>query len=217
MHDGQNLFDPATSFVAGRTWKMRETADKLILAGEAEPLIIAGIYNTPARTDEYTHARDRKLHGGKADAYGRFIVGELKPFIDSEYRTLPNEGNTAMGGSSLGGLVTLYLGLKYAQFFSRLAVFSPSIWWNHKSIIGYANEYEGPPWPKMWFSMGSDEARRAQPDADLLYKRLVTNGWRPETSIHYERVPGGTHDETAWAAQVAPMLRFLFPAKTGGA
>lgn len=213
MHDGQNLFDPATSFVRGRTWQMKESSEALTAAGEIEPLIIVGIYNTPRRIDEYTHAQDAKHQGGNADDYGRMIVDELKPFIDAEYRTLPGEDNTAMGGSSLGGLVTLYLGVQHAAVFSRLAVFSPSIWWNYKSILSFVNDYEGPPWPKIWLSMGSAEAKRAQPDADLLYKRLVVNGWKPEITIHYERVPGGTHDETAWAEQVKPMLRFLFPAR----
>ena len=211
MSDGQNLFDPATSFIKGRTWQMRETADRLILDGEIEPLIIVGIYNSPHRLEEYTHARDHNMRGGNAGNYGRMVVRELKPFIDGEYRTLAGTAHTALGGSSLGGLVTLYLGLKHTDTFFKLAVFSPSVWWNHKSIIGYVNDYEGPPFPRIWLSMGSDEGRRAQPDVDLLYKRLVANGWRPEIDVHYERIAGGTHDETAWAGQVAAMLRFLFP------
>ena len=213
MHDGQNLFDPETSFVRGRTWEVREHADRLLLAAEIEPLIVVGIYNTPRRLEEYTHARERKMGGGEANLYGRFMVEELKPWADDTYRTLPDEANTGMGGSSLGGLVTLYLGLEHAETFSKLAVMSPSVWWNHKSILGFVNEYEGPPWPRIWLDVGDGEGKRTAQDVALLYKQLVNIGWKPEVNIHYQMVAGGTHDEAAWAARVGDMLRFLFPAK----
>src|SRR6478672_11960066 len=87
MHDGQNLFDGATSFIPGQEWRVDETAQRLIDAGTIEPLIIVGIYNTKDRIDEYTAAADEKYKkGGKADLYGRMLVEELKPFIDSRYR-----------------------------------------------------------------------------------------------------------------------------------
>ncbi len=213
MHDGQNLFDPETSFVRGRTWQFGEHTDQLILAGEIEPLIVVGIYNTPRRLEEYTHARDRRMGGGEAHKYGQLLVEELKPQIDGLYRTLIDEANTGMGGSSLGGLVSLFLGLEHAETFGKLAVMSPSIWWNHKSILGYVNEYDGPPWPKIWLDVGDGEGRRVHADVDLLYQRLKTNGWKPEVNIHYQLAVGGTHDEAAWAARVGDMLRFLFPAK----
>ncbi len=213
MHDGQNLFDPETSFVRGRTWQVREHADSLTQQGLIEPLIVVGIYNTPRRLDEYTHAKERRMGGGDAKQYGRFLVEELKPWVDDEYRTLTDETNTAMGGSSLGGLATMFLGLEHADTFGKLAVMSPSIWWNHKSILGFVNEYEGPPWPRIWLDVGDGEGKRTEADATLLYKRLVTNGWKPEVNIHFQMAVGGTHDELAWAARVGDMLRFLFPAK----
>ncbi len=213
MHDGQNLFDPETSFIRGRTWQVREHADRLLVAAEIEPLIVVGIYNTPRRLEEYTHARERKMGGGDADSYGRFLTQELKPWTDEKYRTLPDENNTGMGGSSLGGLVTMYLGLEHAETFGKLAVMSPSVWWNHKSILALVNEYEGPPWPRIWLDVGDGEGKRTAQDVTLLYKRLVTVGWKPDVNLHYRMVAGGTHDEAAWAARVGDMLRFLFPAK----
>ena len=211
MHDGQNLFDPETSFVRGRTWQIQDHADRLTLAGEVEPLIVVGIYNTPQRLEEYTHARDRRMGGGNADDYGRMLLQELKPFVDERYRTRPEATDTAMGGSSLGGLVSLYLGLQHAESFGKLAVMSPSVWWNHKSILGVVNEYEGPPWPRIWLDVGDSEGKRSHQDADLLYKQLLVNGWKAELNVHYRMVAGGTHDEAAWAARVGDMLRFLFP------
>ena len=127
MHDGQNLFDPATAF-GGNEWRLDDTAEELIERGAIEPLIIVGIYNTgEQRIHEYTPTTDPKLGGGKADLYGKMLVEEVKPFIEKTYRTLPGPENTGMGGSSLGGLVTLHLGIQYPQVFGKLAVLSPSV------------------------------------------------------------------------------------------
>src|SRR5580700_5961126 len=99
MQDGQNLFDPETSFIKGNYWRLGETADALAAAGEIEPLIIVGIYNSGLkRIDEYTPVEDKRLGGGHADAYGRMVVQELKPFIDAQYRTLPEVENSGLGG-----------------------------------------------------------------------------------------------------------------------
>ena len=213
LHDGQNLFDPATSFVPGRTWRVAETADENIGAGAVQPLIIVGIANTgDRRIAEYTPVPDWKMGGGEADKYGRLITEELMPFIHANYRTLRGREHTGMGGSSLGGLVTLYLGLQYSDIFGRLAVLSPSVWWNHQSIIGYVNEVRLDHRPRIWLDVGNAEGRRTLADADLLERRLKANGWRSEVDLHYERIAGGTHDEGAWAERVGPLLRFLFPA-----
>lgn len=214
MHDGQNIFDPRTSFVRGQTWRMAETADALIEAGEIEPLIIVGIANTGEhRLGEYTPVRDLQLGGGGTDKYGRLIIEELMPLIRSNYRILEGPAHTGLGGSSLGGLVTLYLGLKFSNIFGQLAVLSPSVWWSHRSIIGCVNEARPDRRPSIWLDMGDAEGKRALADADLLNRRLKTRGWRTNLDLHYEHIAGGTHDEASWAKRVGPMLRFLFPAK----
>ena len=216
LQDGQNLFDPRTSFIPGRTWQVAETADAVIEAGEVEPLVIVGIANTGEhRLAEYTPTRDWKMGGGDADKYGDLLIQDLLPFIASTYRIRSGVESTGLGGSSLGGLVTLYLGLEHTDIFGKLAVMSPSVWWNHRSIIGYVNE-TAPRLrhhPGIWLDVGDAEGRRTLADAELLRRRLEANGWKAERELHYESVPGGTHDETAWAQRVAPMLRFLFPAE----
>jgi len=214
MHDGQNLFDPSTAF-AGRTWQVREHADAAIEAGEVEPLIIVGIYNTgDRRLAEYTHERDWQRGGGEAAKYGRLIVDDLMPFIARSYRIREGRAFTGLGGSSLGGLVTLYLGLRHPQHFGKLAVLSPSVWWNHKSILGYLNERAPEIWerPRLWLDVGDGEGRRTVQDVDQLARRLKANGWAEGDTLHVERFPSLTHDEPSWAARVRPMLRFLFPA-----
>ena len=217
LQDGQNLFDPRTSFIPGRTWEVREHADEAIRAGEVEPLIIVGIYNTDRRLAEYTHERDRKMGGGEAAQYGLTLTQEILPFIASRYRVRTDRDSTGLGGSSLGGLVSLYLGLRYATWFGKLAVLSPSVWWNHKSILGYLNERAPEIWdrPRLWLDVGEMEGRRAVHDAELLNRRLRANHWLHGETLHFEKVHGGTHDEASWARRVRPMLRFLFPAQQG--
>ena len=94
---------------------MAETADRLIAGGEIEPLIIVGIYNTgERRIREYTPTRDKKLGGGRAAMYSRMLIEEIKPFIESECRVQSGAENTGLGGSSLGGLVSLFCGIAIA-------------------------------------------------------------------------------------------------------
>ena len=128
-----------------------------------EPLIIVGIYNTGKdRVEEYTPAPDPKYKvGGKADLYGRMLVEELKPFIDRTYRTQKGAKNTGLGGSSLGGLVSLYLGLKYPYVFGRLAVVSPSVFWDDKFIVHYVEALRGKPDERIWLDIGTREGQNA--------------------------------------------------------
>jgi predicted alpha/beta superfamily hydrolase len=215
LNDGQNLFDGRTSFIQDRTWEVREAADAAIEAGDVEPLVIVGIYNTgDRRLAEYTHERDWQMGGGEADDYGHLLTGELMPWIGEHYRVKARREFTGLGGSSLGGLVSLYLGLKHGATIGKLAVFSPSVWWNHKSILGVLAEVTPKlqPKPHIWLSIGDQEGRIALKDAELLAARLREYGWVDEETLHYERVRGGRHDETSWASRVRPMLKFLFPA-----
>ena len=214
LHDGQNLFDGRTSFVKGRTWMVREHADEAIEAGEVEPLVIVGIYNTgDRRLAEYTHEYNWQMGGGDADKYGDLLTRDLMPWIASQYRVRHDRESTGLGGSSLGGLVTLYLGLRHPQVFGRLALLSPSVWWNHKSILGYLNEHAPQLWerPRVWLDVGDREGQRTLRDVEQLARRLKANGWRPGESMHFERAQGGTHDEASWAERGGPMLGFLFP------
>jgi enterochelin esterase-like enzyme len=215
LNDGQNLFDPRTSFIPGRTWQVQEHADAAIFAAEVEPLLIVGIYNTPARLSEYTHERDGKMGGGNAAQYGLTLTEGILPFIAERYRVRTDRDSTGLGGSSLGGLVTLYLGLRHAPIFGKLAVLSPSVWWNHKSILRYVNELSPEIWdrPRVWLDVGDKEGRRTLDDAEALNRRLKANRWVPGETLHFERVHGGTHDEGSWAKRVRAMLKFLFPAR----
>jgi predicted alpha/beta superfamily hydrolase len=218
MQDGQNLFDPETSFIPGNYWRMGETADALVAAGAIEPVIIVGIYNAGVkRIDEYTPVMDRRLGGGQADAYGRMLVEELKPFIDARYRTLPGAEHCGMGGSSLGGLVTLYLGLRYPTVFSRLAVMSPSVWWRNRTMLKTVAALRQKPALRIWLDIGTKEAAKAVPDVRALRDGLIKKGWQFGNDLAYFEAEGAEHTESAWAQRTGPMLQFLFPARPGEA
>jgi len=221
FHDGQNLFDGATSFIPGQEWRLDETTQGLIAARKIEPLIIVGLYNTGKdRVEEYTPVQDPKYKvGGKADLYGRVLVEEVKPFIDREYRTLQDAKHTGLGGSSLGGLVSLYLGLKYPNFFGRLAVVSPSVFWGDKFILNYVEALRGKPSERIWLDIGTkegrnpDEQQQTVTDTRLLESALIKKGWKLEKDLKYFEAQGAEHNERAWAARVGQMLEFLFPKK----
>lgn len=217
LQDGQNLFDPATSFVPGMDWKVGETADALIAQGKIQPLVIVGIYNTgKKRVQEYTPSRDRKRVGGGADKYGRMLLEEIKPLIELEYRVLTGAAHTGVGGSSLGGLLSLYLGLRSAEIFGRMAVLSPSVWWNQRWILGFVSRLQISSRPRIWLDAGTQESARELPDVQRLRDALLAKGWEIGRDLRYEEIPGGQHNEASWATRVGPFLQFLFPLSEAG-
>src|SRR3954471_9448955 len=165
LHDGQNVFDQATSF--GDEWHVDETAQDLIIAGRIEPIIVVGIYNGgDHRIDEDTPTPAGKDSAcGGADNYGRMLVEELKLFIDETYKTFPGAANTAMGGSSLGGLLTMHLGLRYPTAFGKLAVLSPSVWWDHRVILDEVAALPGKRQQRIWLDAGAREGERVINDS----------------------------------------------------
>ncbi|HKR60972.1 MAG TPA: alpha/beta hydrolase-fold protein [Pyrinomonadaceae bacterium] len=218
LHDGQNLFDGATSFIPGKEWRVDETVEALIAAGKIEPLIIVGIYNAgKERINEYTPAEDPKYKmGGKADLYGRMLVEELKPFIDRTYRTRRSAKDTGVGGSSLGGILSIYLALKYPHVFGKAAVVSPSVWFANQYIVGFVNQLPQQPAVRIWMDIGTREGSDAEAPqtvkgAQLLYETLLRKGWKPGRDLIYFEAKDAEHNETAWAARVEPVLKFLFP------
>jgi len=211
LHDGQNLFDPEAAFVKGQHWRVGETATLLIEAARIPPLIIVGVDNAGSRRlDEYTPTHDRRRGGGRADAYGALLVSELKPFVDARYRTLPDAANTGLGGSSLGGLVSLYLGLEHPDVFTRLAVMSPSVWWDRRAVLRNVREAKPKPRLRIWVDIGTREGRHHVENARLLKAGLLKGGWVDGDDLHYEEIQGGTHSEGSWAERFGRVLEFLF-------
>ena len=222
LQDGQNVFDAATSF-AGVEWGVDETAERLIRQKRIEPLIIVAIANMgEERVHEYAptrgvidaKAKRKKRSRGLARLYGHFLMDELKPNIDRKYRTKPGAEFTGLGGSSLGGLVTLAIGILYPRAFSRLIVMSPSIWWDDFTIYRLVDSIEQKPPLKIWLDTGTAEPGWEQ--ARELRDRLSEKGWKLRDDLQYMEAKGADHSEAAWAARVDPALRFLFPPTSRG-
>jgi enterochelin esterase-like enzyme len=214
LHDGQNLFDGSTSFIPGNYWHVGETADFMIHQGLVQPLIIVGIYNYGRhRLREYTPTRAPKLGGGSANRYAKFLLDEVRPFLRNNYRILEGPENTGIGGSSLGGLVSLYLGLRWPKIFGSIAALSPSVWWNERVILRFAAATTVRPLPRIWLDIGTNEGPRILDDVERFRDILIGKGWQLGRDLHYQRVEGGEHNEAAWAQRVGPFLHFLFPVR----
>ncbi|HWP40565.1 MAG TPA: alpha/beta hydrolase-fold protein [Tepidisphaeraceae bacterium] len=218
MHDGQNLFDAATSF-AGIEWKVDEAAQELIGQGRIEPLIIVGIYNSEQRTAEFTPPCPDST-GGESERgllYARFIVEEVKPFIDKTYRTKPDRKNTAMAGSSMGGMITLYIASSFPQVFGQAAVLTPHLRVGQRDIVKELSAGDTQ-WMKnmrFWIDMGDNAGQNypgANPveDARALVQVLDKAGLRQGIDYQYVEIPGGEHNESAWQARIDQVLLFLF-------
>ena len=217
LQDGQNLFDAATAF-AGVEWGVDETAQRLIGSRLVEPLIIVAIENTGKdRVHEYAPTRGlidrekKRRSKGLARNYARFLVEELKPFIDRKYRTRRDAASTGVGGSSLAGLLTMCVGLWYPNIFGRLLVMSPSVWWDDGVILKMVEELERKPPLKIWLDTGTAEP--SWENTRKLRDLLVEKGWRLDDDLHYTQDEKAGHDEAAWGVRVDPALRFLFPAQ----
>lgn len=216
MHDGNNLFDAHTAF-GGVEWGMDETAERLIRSGELPPLLIVGVANTPDRINEYTWVPgtvDGRPAGGKGPLYARFLIEEVKPFIDRSYRTLPDRDHTGVMGSSLGGLISLYLARYDGEVFGKVGAMSPSVWWDDREVlkdaVGIRHDF------KLWLDVGTqEEGPGPESDQDLqdvrdLGQTLLIQGFDIPQSMAYMEDPGAPHNETAWARRAPMALQYLF-------
>jgi predicted alpha/beta superfamily hydrolase len=209
MHDGGAVFV---------LWRIDEIAKSLITSGQVEPLIIVMVYNGgtgEARFDEYTPTRPSGFrNGGKIDSYGRMLVEELKPFIDRELRTLPDAANTGLGGASLGAIASLHLGLIYPTVFGKLAVVSPSVWWDNKLMVRNVKALKSKPDLRIWLDIGTGEGPRVVDEARELRDAFVKQGWILNSDLMYFEAKGSAHNDKAFAQRAGQILKYLFPQRT---
>jgi len=243
MHDGQNLFDPDTGY-GGMEWKVDETLDRLIRERKVRPTIVVAIRNTPKRLREYVPSkafghlppqymdRVRGRYGGDplSDGYLKFIVRELKPRIDKRFRVRTDRANTAIMGSSMGALISLYAVDEYPQLFGGAGMVSThwplflpadggkSITDQEYEVVSSAFErYLAPALPdpkthKLYFDHGSETLdaiyARYQKRIDAIVAR---RGYRQGVNWISRSFPGQAHNEISWASRVEIPLRFLLP------
>ena len=210
MHDGQNLFDPATSF-AGE-WGVDETLEALAVDGiEA---IVVGIPNAGAqRLNEYSPFDDPRFGKGRADDYLRFVVDTVKPLVDDAFPTTGQREATATIGSSMGGLISLYAFFKRPDVFGLVGAVSPSVGYARHALIPFLESVrfrDG----RIYMDVGTLEGMRTDPGAYVRLVRqardlMVRAGYTDGRDLLYIEDEGGRHDEATWAARLPKALRFL--------
>jgi predicted alpha/beta superfamily hydrolase len=207
MHDAQNLFDAATAF-AGVEWRVDETIDGLVGSGAMDEVIVVGIDNTPGRIDEYTPCCDPTYGGGKIDSYTAFILQTVKPFVDRTYRTRAGRNDTAMLGSSLGGLASFDIGWHHPEVFGKAGSMSGSFWWNGRSEVATVGNAEAKPAVRFYVDAGTVNDGLA--DTRALHAALLGVGYVQGQDLDYFEAVGGSHDEASWAARLyLPLTRFF--------
>ena len=225
MHDGQNLFDPKTA-TAGETWGVAEALSRLMAAGTVRPALIVSIFNTPARMTEYwperplTHPnggqllhkfRDVVQQPIRSDSYLRFLVEELKPFIDQTYRTYPTCEETFIMGSSMGGLISLYALCEYPTVFRGAGCVS-----THWPVVeGVIVPYLESALPragqhKLYFDYGTATLDALYPPLQKPVDDLMPlKGYEAGVDWLTRRFDGAKHNEPAWRARIDIPLNFL--------
>lgn len=241
MHDGQNLFDPDTGY-GGMEWNVDSTLDRLIRTRKVRPSIVVAIWNTPKRLREYLPAkafdhlpaaymdRVRGLYGGEplSDGYLKFIVHELRPMIARRFRIRTDRSNTAIMGSSMGALISLYAINEYPAIFggagmvsTHWPLFVPAEGANaisdeeYEMVSAAFERYLAPALPsphthKLYFDHGSETLdsvyARYQHRIDAI---VASRGYRPGVNWISRSFPGHAHNELSWASRVEIPLRFL--------
>ena len=216
LNDGQNLFEPATAF-AGIEWQVDETADRLIRDGAVPPMIIVGMDNTGKdRAREYMP--HRSVHPMILRVQGRyypnFLMKEVMPFVERNYRVATGPENTGLGGSSLGALIALYTAMARPELIGRLLLESPALWVSGRQAIKQSREVRI--WPERIFlamgtaETGSPERNRSLVDDVRELAAILRRAVLSEKRLRLVIEDGAGHNEAAWAERFPEALRFLF-------
>ncbi|HEY7089452.1 MAG TPA: alpha/beta hydrolase-fold protein [Tepidisphaeraceae bacterium] len=219
MHDGQNCFDRATS-AFGNEWEIDETLTKLISEKTIPPLIVIGIDNGGAnRINEFTYEVDPRHGGGHADTYVRFVLREVMPFVGKTYRVRTGTSSTFIGGSSLGGLISLEIARRNPHVFGGVIAMSPSLQWSNEALTtAIEKDPGGLSDPRIWLDMGTREglATAATQPAINQHDPMIDAVNRLGAALahhgikhHLEIAEGAEHNERAWAARFPKAVKYL--------
>ena len=207
MFDGQNVFfDEDASF--GTSWRMYDYLN----AGQPDVIVAAVSCSQTGRMAEYSPFSHENGDAGHVNARGRstmeWLLGEFKPSIDAQYRTLPDRDNTLIAGSSMGGLMSLYAALDYNGAFSRAACLSPSLWVHPRKSLRMIERARIAPDTCIYFDYGTQEMGNHPKNTEVLCaacSALLHKG----VDLTFRLVPGGTHSEESWAQRVPVMKKCL--------
>ena len=216
LNDGQNLFEPSTSFT-GVEWQVDETAERLIREGQIPPMIVAGIDNAgDNRMREYMPHRSLRprMLRVQGTRYPDFLFKEVMPFIARNYRVATGPENSGLGGSSLGGLISLYTAAAHPGWFGKLLIESPSLWASNRQMIKDSRRVRQ--WPERVF-LGIGTAEAGNPDRDRStvddvreLAAILRRAGLDDARLKLKIDEGATHHESAWARRFPEALSFLF-------
>lgn len=230
MQDGQNLFDEAVS-AYGKAWEVQQTLDDLYNEGKTKGIIVVGIDNDPGlRFLEYSpwynnsieeampHVGLTKLPGGGGFEYLEYIVNELKPYIDKNYRTLKGREYTAIGGSSMGAFISLAAGVRYQEVFSKVAALSSASFFAEKQLKSLI-ESTGKKLPmKIYMDVGTKETSNPEvsdfPQIYMKSNEEIFNSFKKiglkDDEIKFNIIEGAIHNEREWAKRFPQVIEWLF-------
>jgi enterochelin esterase-like enzyme len=225
VHDGQNVFDPSLSYT-GIDWDIDGAMTRLIEAGEIREAIVVGVWNSPLRFAEYmprAPVRTETVGSGidgrpigraddiRSDDYLRFLVEELKPFLDAQYRTLPGRDDTSIMGSSMGGLISLYAAAQYPEVFGGVGAVSTHWPACDGCVIDWLGAHlPDPRTHRLYFDHGTAALDAMYPPHQArMDKALRERGYIEGNNWITRRFEGAEHNEAAWRARVEITLRFL--------
>jgi predicted alpha/beta superfamily hydrolase len=223
MHDGQNLFDPKTAY-AGVEWGVDETMTRLLAEGKIRPAIVVGVWNTPKRAAEYMPQKATTLTNAKdlavsaplntpiiSDAYLKFLVQELKPFIDAKYRTLPGRADTFIMGSSMGGLISAYAMAEYPDVFGGAGCVSTHWPAGNGSVIEYLKTHlPAPGAHKFYFDYGTETLdAQYEPYQQKMDAVMKSAGYAEGKNWVTRKFAGDEHSEKSWRRRVDVPLTFF--------
>jgi predicted alpha/beta superfamily hydrolase len=229
MQDGQNLCDPTTAFAG--TWGLLDVLAELARGGLE--LIVVGIHHRGReRITEYGPFPDRRYGLGKGPRYVKFLTTTLKPRIDRRFRTARERDTTAILGSSMGGVISLYAFFKYPRVFGAVGAMSPALWYGDRQIFDVIGDARPQSLPtslragrsmsrragpstslrpgRIYLDMGTEEGAVALRDARLMADWLEHAGYRPGQSLMWVQEAGGRHSEHDWSRRLGRAIRFLF-------
>src|ERR1700685_813246 len=205
LNDGQNLFEASSSFT-GVEWQVDETADRLIREGAVPPMIVVGIDNA-GKDRLRENMPHRSMHPMMLRALGRyypdFLMKEVMPFVERNYRVATGPENTGLGGSSLGGLIALYTAIVRPEVIGRLLIESPSLWASNRQVIKDSRAVRI--WPERVFlgagtaEAGNAERSRAVVDDVRELAAIVRRAVLSERRLRLVIKDGAGHTESAWA------------------
>jgi len=204
MHDGQNLFDQLTSGYG--EWGVDELLDSLIAKGQKEYIVIGIDHGGSERLKEY-NPYDSEYGKGKGKAYVDFLVQTLKPYIDKQYRTKKDNENTAIAGSSMGGLISMYAIATYPKVFGKVGVFSPAFWLGKTIESDLKNELKNLNGNKVYLVAGDLESKTMVSDMKNVYHILNPTG-KNKNIIMVEKADG-KHSEWFWHREFVDFYKFI--------